>query len=70
LLFGCSPAEPISSSDLQAHYTNIIIYFHQLFFAPLPPKVWQAKKVYLIGSKLVENKEFLTHLHQKLAIVH
>lgn len=34
------------------------------------PKVWQAKKVYLIGSKLVENKEFLTHMHQKLAIVH
>lgn len=31
------------------------------------PKVWRAKKVFLLGHKLVENKEFLLGMHQKLA---
>jgi hypothetical protein len=33
------------------------------------PKVWQAKKVHLLGKKLVENKEYLVNLQKKLAII-
>jgi len=36
LLIGCTPAEPISSSDLQEHIKNYFGEKHQLFFAPLP----------------------------------